>query len=157
MAKIDQITEGISGEVAATRINEALKSVETTAEMTGDGTEGSEIQINKTSSFYKQSNRTQQTLVSGTTINMDVTNGVNAYLSLAHNGTIVMANLFEAAEGNIIIDNTGSFTLAISPTPYVIDGGAGAITLTSSGRDILSYYYDGTNLNITYGSNYTNS
>lgn len=157
MAKITAITEGISGEVAATRINEALKSVETTAEMTGDGTTGNEVQINKTSSFYKQSNRTQQTLTSGTSISMDVTDGINAYLSLAHNATLTLSNLFTAAEGNIIIDNTGSFTLAISPTPYVINDGAGAITLTSSGRDILSYYYDGTNLNITYGTNYTNA
>ena len=61
--------------------------------------------------------------------------------------------------GNIKVtqDATGGRTLTLLPTPDVINGGAGVITLTgtASSTDIISWWYDGTDLNVTYGLNYT--
>lgn len=98
-----------------------------------------------------------QILTSDTTILMDVRKGKNSKLTLGHNATLTLQNLIDGDEGNIIVTNSGTFTLAISPTPYVINGGGGTISLTSNGRDVLSYFFDGVDLNITYGTNYTNA
>ena len=145
MSKINTITEGMSGEDAATNLNEAIKIID------------SDSDFDITTDLYKRLNKVQQTLASSANIAMDLEDGLNGYLSLAHNTTLTISNMVTASEGNIVIDNTGTFTLAISPTPYVINDGAGLITLTDNGRTILSYYYDGTALNITYGSTYPNS
>ena len=103
--------------------------------------------------------KAHQTLTSGTSISMDVKAGQNAKVTLAHNATLTLSNLVDGDEGNIIItqDSTGSRTLIISPTPKVINGGGGAITLTGTANsiDILSYTYDGSRLFITKGPNYT--
>lgn len=100
-----------------------------------------------------------QTLTSGTSISMDVKSGQNAKVTLAHNATLTLSNLVNGDEGNIIItqDSTGGRTLTISPTPKVINGGGGVLTLTGTANstDILSYTYDGSTLFVTYGPNYT--
>lgn len=98
-----------------------------------------------------------QTLTSSAAISMNVRDGQNANLTLAHNATLTLSNLEAGDEGNIDIINSGSYTLTISPTPYVINDGAGVVTLTASGVDVISYYYTGTYLRVTYGPNYTNS
>lgn len=102
-----------------------------------------------------------QTLTSSASVTMDVENGKNAKITLAHNATLTLTNLSDGDEGNIIItqDSGGGNSINISPTPYVIDDGSGQITLTGTGNsiDILSYTYDGTRLFITYGTNYTNA
>jgi hypothetical protein len=90
---------------------------------------------------------------------MNILDGENALITLGHNVTITLTNLSNGSEGNIIvIQGVSNYTLTISPTPYVINTGAGVVTLSSGSgaRTILSYTYDGTNLYITYGSNYTN-
>ena len=100
-----------------------------------------------------------QTLTSSTSITMDVKAGQNAKVTLAHNAVLTLSNLVDGDEGNIIItqDTTGSRTLVISPTPKVINSGAGSIVLTGTANsiDILSYTYDGSRLFITKGPNYT--
>lgn len=117
------------------------------------GKKGQVLRVN-TSETDTQFRSLQQTLTSGTTETMDLDNGLNAYLSLAHNITLTLSNLFTGAEGNIIIDNTGSYTLTISPTPKVFNSGGGVVSLTASSRTIVSYYYDGTSLNINYANDY---
>lgn len=111
------------------------------------------------STYTKRVVKAYQTLTSSTGITMNVKLGQNAKVTLAHNTTLTLSNLENGDEGNIIVtqDSTGSRTMAISPTPKVINGGGGTITLTSaaSSIDILSYTYDGTNLYITKGPNYT--
>jgi len=98
-----------------------------------------------------------QTLTSSASITMNVNDGANAKLSLAHNATITFSNLTAGDQGEVIIDNTGSYTATITPTPYVIGFGAGVVNISASNRTIISYKYDGAALNITYGTNYTNS
>lgn len=107
--------------------------------------------------LFKLINKTPQTLTSSAAISMDIEDGLNRNLSLAHDATLTFSNLVAGAEGNIDVINTGTYTLAISPTPYVINDGAGAIILTDNGVTVLSYYYTGTYLRITYGSKYTNA
>ena len=103
--------------------------------------------------------KTYQTLTSGTSIVMNVNTGQNAKVTLAHNATLTLSNLVDGDEGNIIVtqDGTGGRTLVILPTPKVINGGGGTLTLTGTANsiDILSYTYDGSRLFITYGKNYT--
>ena len=111
------------------------------------------------STYTKRVVKAYQTLTSSTGITMNVRLGQNAKVTLAHNTTLTLSNLENGDEGNIVVtqDSTGSRTMAISPTPKVINGGGGTITLTSASNsiDILSYTYDGTNLYITKGPNYT--
>lgn len=99
-----------------------------------------------------------QTLTSASTITMDIENGANAKLVMGHNVVLTLDNLTNGSEGNIIIvQDASNFTLSILPSPYVINGGGGGIVLTDGAGaiTILSYTYDGTNLYINYGSNYT--
>ena len=119
------------------------------------GSEGYELTKDSSTNYDATWKPLQQTLISSSAIAMNVANGKNAILSLAHTGTLTLSNLTIGIEGNIIIDNTGTYNLTISPTPMVINGGNGGFVLTSNSRTILSYYYDGTDLNITYGPNYT--
>jgi hypothetical protein len=71
---------------------------------------------------------------------------------------ITLANLGNGNSGNIKVtqDATGSRTLTLLPTPKVISAGAGAIALTGDANsvDIISWWFDGTDLNVTYGLNY---
>jgi len=119
-------------------------------------TDGTTITGNGMAETPLKALKAQQTLTSSASIAMNINLGQNAYISLGHSATLTISNLVAGNEGNIVIDNTGSYTLTISPTPYVINDGAGDIALAASSRTILSYYYDGTALNITKGENYTN-
>lgn len=105
--------------------------------------------------------KTYQTLTSVTNATaMNVALGLNAKITLTENTTITLSNLASGDEGNIVITQAaGNYTVAISPTPYVIDDGAGAIVITDGVGSItvLSYSYDGARLLINYGANYTNS
>lgn len=82
----------------------------------------------------------------------------NAKINLTDNVTLTLTNLTNGCEGNIIVTNALSdYSLAIVPTPYVINDGEGStdITYGSDTVTILSYTYDGEELYITVGSNYT--
>jgi hypothetical protein len=98
-----------------------------------------------------------QTL-SGTTPTYDCSTSVNAKITLTGNTTATLTNLIDGMSGNIRVqqDVTGGRTLTLSPTPKVINGGAGIVTLTGTTNsvDIISWWYDGVNLNVTYGLNY---
>lgn len=91
-------------------------------------------------------------------VTMNVRDGYNARITLSCSISLTLSNLQSGDEGNIIVtqDATGNRTLTILPSPKVIDGGAGTITLTGTpgSTDVISYTYDGVNLYITYGLNY---
>jgi len=99
-----------------------------------------------------------QTLT-GTAPTYNCSTSVNAGITLSGNTTVTLTNLVDGMSGNFKItqDSGGNgYTLTLSPTPKVINGGSGTITLTNTANaiDILSWWYDGTTLFTTYGSNY---
>lgn len=105
--------------------------------------------------------KTYQSLSSSSNaIAFNTNNGVNMKTTLTENTTITLSNLVSGDEGNIVITQAaGNYTVAISPTPYVIDDGAGVVAITDGAGSItiLSYSYDGAILLLNYGANYTNS
>ena len=143
-----------------TRTNEATARLESLMYAIFSGTViDQELTINATTKT-KRLSKAYQTLASSASIAMNLKSGQNASLTLDDTGaTLTLSNLIDGDEGNIIITqgSTGGTITTISPTPKVINAGGGAITLTSGvgAVDILSYTYDGTNLFITKGANYT--
>jgi hypothetical protein len=99
-----------------------------------------------------------QTLSSGATVTWDMSNGINASVTLGGNSTLAISGAVNGMVGviKIVQDATGSRTLALPANSLVINGGAGAITLTTtaSAVDVLSFIYDGTDFLWTYGVNY---
>lgn len=84
----------------------------------------------------------------------------NASVTLGGNRTLSLSGLSNGMGGTLIVnqDGTGSRTLTLPSecTNKVINGGAGAVTLsTAAGSvDILTFTYDGTNCYWTYGNRY---
>lgn len=102
--------------------------------------------------------KSYQTLTYAASVTMNTNIGANAKITLTGACALTLSNLTNGDEGNIIVtqDATGSRAITISPTPKVINGGSGVVTLstTANSIDIISYTYDGTNLYINYGKNY---
>ena len=92
--------------------------------------------------------------LSGTAITLDVDNGLNATVTLSADTTITMSNVVAGMTGNLTVTNaataytvefalTGA-TIKVSP---VLTATSGVITMSGdSEKDVLSWYYDGTNL-----------
>jgi hypothetical protein len=99
-----------------------------------------------------------QTLTDGATITWNTANGYNAVVTLAGNRTLSITNAQAGQYGTlrVVQDATGGRTLTLPSGSKVINGGAGAITLTTTGgaSDILCFYYNGTNYFWTIGKNY---
>lgn len=100
-----------------------------------------------------------QTLTDGATVTWNLNKGINAVVTLGGNRTLDITNPVAGMTGilKVIQDATGSRTLSLPANSKVINGGGGAVTLTTTAgaTDILSFYYDGTNYNWTVGLNYT--
>ncbi len=83
---------------------------------------------------------------------------LNSKVVLTKNSVINFSNLVDGMSGNmkVVQDSVGSRTLTINPTPKVINNGGGVISLSKEANavDIISWWYDGTDLNITYGLKY---
>lgn len=102
------------------------------------------------------------TLADAATITWNVLgySGKNATVTLGGNRTLNVTNL--ANGGNYVLrivqDATPPRTLTLGTgcTWKVVNGGAGAITLTNAANaiDILTFYYDGTNCYANLGANY---
>lgn len=101
------------------------------------------------------------TLTDGATITWTVNSLYavqNGTVTLAGNRTLAFSGIAAGMTGVLIVkqDATGSRTLALPAGSKVINGGSGAITLTTtaSAIDVLTWFYDGTNYFWTYGKNY---
>lgn len=105
-----------------------------------------------------QYSSTVQTLTDGVTVTFNATNGSNAVVTLGGNRTLAWSNTVAGTYYTlrVIQDATGSRTLTLPAGSKVIGGGSGAITLSTAANavDLITFYYDGTNYYITYGTNY---
>ena len=101
---------------------------------------------------------TFQTLTFGSTVTWDQTKGSTSAVTLTGNATLSITNAVAGMYGLIRVtqDATGSRTLTLPSGSKVINGGAGAVALTTTANatDVLSYFYDGTNYYWTVGFNY---
>jgi phage baseplate assembly protein W len=83
----------------------------------------------------------------------------NATVTLGGARGLAFSGIASGMTGTLIVkqDATGGRTLALPAGSKVINGGAGAVTLSTAGGaiDILTWVYDGTNTFWTYGKNYT--
>lgn len=97
------------------------------------------------------------TLTDAATVNWDMTNK-KATVTLAGNRTLAVTNAINGGEYMLIIkqDATGSRTLSLPAGWKVVNGGAGAIVLTTtaSAIDAMTVVYDGTNYFVSYGRNW---
>lgn len=100
---------------------------------------------------------TTQTLTDGATITFDASLGVSAKVTLGGNRTLAFTNFSAGTYLTLVViqDGTGSRTLTL-PTCKVINGGAGAVTLTTAANseDILTFFKIGTTIYCNYGKNY---
>ena len=99
------------------------------------------------------------TLTDGATVTWTVAGLVNnAVVTLGGNRTLAFSGLVNGMSGTLIVkqDATGSRSLTLPAGSKVINGGSGAITLstTANAIDILTWTYDGTNTYWTFGKNY---
>ena len=83
----------------------------------------------------------------------------NATVTIAGNRTLAFSGIVAGMNGTLkVIQGTGgSRTLALPAGSKVINGGAGAVVLSTavSAIDILTWIYDGVNYFWTFGKNYT--
>lgn len=102
--------------------------------------------------------QTPQTLTDGATITWTRSSGLNAKVTLGGNRTLAISGIVSGDYGTLQVnqDGTGSRTLALPSGSLVVGGGGGAITLSTAAnsKDILTFYYDGTNYFWSYGLNF---
>lgn len=104
---------------------------------------------------------TMSTLTDGATVTWNYsTAGAEAKVTLGGNRSLSITNL-PAGEVvylslEVIQDGSGSRTLNLPASTKVVNGGAGAITLTTtpSSIDIITFRWNGTTLFATYGTNF---
>ena len=101
-------------------------------------------------------------LTDAATITWTMTSVINnASVTLGGNRTLSLASLADGMSGTLIVtqDATGSRTLTLPANSRVVNGGGGAITLSTAANavDILTFTYNGAT-NLIYwnlGKNYT--
>lgn len=83
----------------------------------------------------------------------------NATITLGGNRTLAISGAVAGMYGTLVVkqDATGSRTLTLPASSKVINGGAGAITLTTTanGIDVLTWFYSGATYYWNYGKNYS--
>lgn len=103
-------------------------------------------------------NPTIQTLSSGATITWNITNGANSTLTLNNTGaTLSITSPIAGYTYTITITqgSGGGKTITTWPTGTIWPSGTPITLSTAAGqKDIISFYYDGTNYWPTYGNNY---
>jgi hypothetical protein len=105
--------------------------------------------------------RTYQTLnIVSSASTMNTNTSLNALITLTSNVTITISNLISGDEGNIIVTQGASnYTVTLSPKPYVVNAGAGIVSIKNGNGSItiISYTYDGSKLYVNTGDGYTNA
>jgi hypothetical protein len=107
---------------------------------------------------------TPQALTDGTTISWNPTLGLNASVTLAGNRTLSFTSTPAAGSyGTLVVtqDATGGRTITLpSTTNKVLGSTLGttiALSTTANAKDILNFYYDGTNCYWNIGQGYGNA
>jgi hypothetical protein len=102
-----------------------------------------------------------QTLTDGTTISWDPSLGLNASVTLGGNRTLSFTTTPTAgAYGTLVVtqDGTGSRTLTLPSTTNKVLGSTSTTTIalstTAGAKDIVNFYYDGTNCYWNVGQGY---
>ena len=102
-----------------------------------------------------------QALTAGSTINWDPANGLNASVTLNQNSTLnFTSNPPAGSYGTLIVtqDATGSRIITLPSTANKVLGSTSTTTITLSTaantKDILNFYYDGTNCYWNVGQGY---
>jgi hypothetical protein len=98
---------------------------------------------------------------SGSTINWNPTVGANAAITLTQNSTLSFSSTPAAGSyGTLVItqDATGSRTITLPSTANIVLGSTStttvALSTTANAKDILNFYYDGTNYYWNIGQGY---
>jgi hypothetical protein len=90
--------------------------------------------------------------LSGTAPSWNMSNGINAKITLSGNTTITLSNVPTGYSGNLVVTNAATaytiqfsgYTVKISP---FLDSASGVITMSGESEvDMLSWYYDGNNI-----------
>jgi len=104
---------------------------------------------------------TPQALTSGSSISWNPTLGLNANLILSHNGTLNFSTTpIPGSYGTLVItqDNVGGRTITLPSTANKILGSTSttsiALSTAAGAKDILNFYYDGTNCYWNIGQGY---
>jgi len=104
---------------------------------------------------------TPQLLTSGSTITWNPTQGLNASVTLDQNSTLSFsATPPSGSYGTLVVtqDATGSRTLTLPSTANIVLGSTStttvALSTTANAKDILNFYYDGTNCYWNIGQGY---
>ena len=102
-----------------------------------------------------------QTLIAGATISWNPTNGLNASVTLNQNSTLSFSSLpIAGSYGTLVVtqDVTGGRTLTLPSTANKVLGSSSSTTIAlstaASSKDILNFYYDGTNCYWNIGQGY---
>lgn len=103
----------------------------------------------------------QETLTDGATITWAFGNDRVRFatVTLGGNRTLAITGAVSGTSGilKVVQDGSGGHTLALPANSYVVNGGAGVVTLSAGAGDIdiLSFFYDGTNYYWTVGLDFT--
>jgi carbonic anhydrase/acetyltransferase-like protein (isoleucine patch superfamily) len=104
---------------------------------------------------------TPQALTAGATINWNPINGLNASVTLDQNSTLSFtATPTAGSYGTLVVtqDATGGRTLTLPSTTNKVLGSTSTTTIalstTANAKDILNFYYDGTNCYWNIGQGY---
>ena len=140
------------------RTNIATSTYQQKISLTTTGTSGAATLVSNTLNIPQNIN-SPTALTDAATVTWDIdVKGLNTAVTLTGNRTLAISNSVAGTFGTLVVtqDGTGSRTLALPANAKVIGGGAGAITLTTTAnaKDILTWYYDGTNYYFNYGKNY---
>jgi hypothetical protein len=156
-ATLDDSTSVLRDSINALRVS--LSSTSSLPDQTGNA--GKYLTTDGTTASWGDLRPSLSTLTDGATVTWDyATQGTEAKVTLAGNRTLSITNL-PAGEVvyltlEVIQDATGSRTLTLPASTKVIGGGAGAVTLTTTGgaTDLLTFRWNGTTLFANLGTNY---
>ena len=132
MAKITQINNGDSGLVSRTNINEAMKTVESGATLTGEGTVASPLSIVLPESVQRQGNTLVFDLMQGSIYNSEVGDTQTGDITLDATGAKIGAV--------VACYNDGTTEPTVTPTPNPKAG-----TWQSGKVNVYWFMWDGTN------------
>jgi len=89
----------------------------------------------------------------------DIDHSINAQITLTTNTSLNIINIVDGDKGTlqVIQGGTGSYGLTLPANSIVENGGSGVVVLSTAvgSKDLLSFYYDGTNYFWNLIKNYT--